>query len=130
MLIEGHHRRWLASSESELDDVLKFRDNVGGAQFWLSTAEETYPLLAIRVSGDVGDVHYFPDEGVAGFRALSPPEHQGPDDVVLFRYEGADPADGEEVAPRFVLPFSAVADIARQFLRSQSLPKLATWLEL
>jgi hypothetical protein len=130
MLIEGHHRRWLASNESELDDVLEFRDDVGGAQFWLITAEETYPLLAIRVSGDVGDVHYFPDEGIAGFRALSPPEHREHDDVVLFRYEGADPADGEDVTTRFVLPFSAVVDIARQFFRSQSLPKLATWFEL
>jgi hypothetical protein len=129
MWIEGHNREWKADDPDELADVLAFRDPLGGAQFWLSHTGLPHPLVAIRISGDLCDVHYFPSEGHPGFRALATPPAMN-NQSVTFTYEGCDPASGEDVPARFVLSFASVVAIAREFHRSQALPGSAPWLEL
>jgi hypothetical protein len=130
MQIEGHHRHWQVATEAELEAVLRFRDSVGGAQFWLSADDEDFPLLAMRITGDVGDVHYFPAEGDPGSRALATLEGLDTDQTVLLRYEGADPASGEMTPRRFLLPFATLVNVARSFLQVQSLPTSVAWFEL
>ena len=132
MRISGYHREWDAHDEAGLDRVLEFRDAVGGAEFWLSIKDDSYPVVSIRVSGALADVHYFPEEGHPGFRALAAPEstqeQEAPD--VRFRYEGCDPASGEDVPGQFVLPFSVALDLAREFYRTGAQPSSAAWFEL
>jgi hypothetical protein len=130
MQIAGDNRHWDAEDEAQIETVLKFRDAVGGGLFWLSVPDEEYPALAIRISGDVGDVHYFPGGGHPGYRALASRQPGDPDGHVLFRYEGADPASGEEVSQRFVLPCPIVVGIAQEFFSQRSLPASVTWFEL
>jgi len=129
MRIEGHNREWNAGDEAELEQILAFRDTVGGAQFWLSHPELQHPFVAIRVSGGLCDVHYFPETGHPGFRALatSPATHN---QTVSFVYEGCDPSSGEDVPAEFVLSFSSAVTIAREFYRAQTLPASASWFEL
>lgn len=128
MWVEGHNRKWEVEDEAELERVLQFRDVVGGAQFWLGFPSQRYPVLAIRVSGDMADFHYFAHEGHAGFRALSEPTLARGDAV--FVYEGSDPASGEKVPGRFVLPSSRVTGVARGFFRTHERPTSVSWLEL
>jgi hypothetical protein len=130
MQIDGHHRHWQVATEAELEAVLRFRDGVGGAQFWLNADDEDFPALAMRVTGDVGDVHYFPAEGEPGWRALAILEGPEKGQTILLRYEGADPASGELTPPQFVLPFATLLDVARSFFRVQSLPASVAWFEL
>jgi hypothetical protein len=130
MQIEGHHRHWQVATEAELGAVLLFRDGVGGARFWLNADDEDFPVLAIRISGDVGDVHYFPAEGHPGSRALATLEGPEKDQTILLRYEGADPASGELTSRRFILPFATLLDVARSFFHVQSLPASLAWFKL
>src|SRR5262249_40075546 len=70
MRIEGHRIGWEAHDEPALEAILRRRDGRGGALFWLSDEARSFPCLALRVSGDSSDIHYFPHEEHAGFRCL------------------------------------------------------------
>jgi hypothetical protein len=132
MRIEGHHREWSAADETALEQVLRFRDRLGGGQFWLSHDDDPYPTVAIRVSGDLADVHYFPFKGHPGFRALASPSvrsEQG-GKTTTFVYEGCDPASGEESPIEFTLPVDRAVSLAREFFRASARPSGASWFEL
>jgi hypothetical protein len=129
MKIEGHHRRWEARDAGALEQVLRFRDDVGGAMFWLADDDEPHPAMAIRVSGDLADVHYFPHEGHPGFRALV--ESSAPRaPMTTFIYEGCDPAAGEETPSEFVLPAAAAIEIAKEFQLTGEMSAAVSWFEL
>ena len=70
MQVHGVRRSWQVDDIQGLKRVLAWRDARGGAIFWLSGEDVRYPCLGIRVSGNIADVHYFPEEGHPGFRCL------------------------------------------------------------
>jgi len=130
--VEGHHRSWNAVDESALEQILRFRDGVGGGQFWLAHADGAYPAVAIRVSGDLADVHYFPFEGHPGFRALASPsaaEGSCCQSITLV-YEGCDPSTGAESPIEFIVPIATAIDLAKEFHRTGTRPGGASWFEL
>jgi len=117
------------ADEKSLDAALAWRDDRGGGVFWLTPDEERYPALAIRVSADVADVHYFPRNGHPGFRCL------GGDGLPKGRlttlvYHGADPATGEQTPNEFVVPFETARAVAREFFRTQQMSAAVSWFEL
>jgi hypothetical protein len=132
MRIDGHHREWSEADETTLEQVLRFRDRVGGGQFWLCHDDGAYPAVAIRVSGDVADVHYFPFDGHPGFRALPSPsvrlDHGGGTTTLL--YERCDPSSGEQSPSEFIVSVDAAVSLAREFFRTGSRPSGASWFEL
>jgi hypothetical protein len=132
MRIQGHNREWDADDETALEQVLAFRDDVGGALFWLTDDEDPHLALAIRISGDLADVHYFPEEGHPGFRALAEPSaaRVKENQMTTLIYEGCDPATGEETPSEFVLPVSTAIALARQFHRTRRRSPAVSWLEL
>ena len=128
MLVSGNRQSWRVENENELDDVLARRDSRGGCVFWL-THDDEFPCLCIRISGDVGDVPFFPHEDHPGFRCLGGqglPE--GEWTTLLFN--GCDPGHGEETPNEFVVSFSAACLIAKEFLVNAKLPANFSWLEL
>ena len=129
MKIEGNHRTWQIEDEEALEKILAFRDERGGAQFWLSPTNAEWPCLAIRISGNHGDVHYFPTERHAGFRRLS---GQGLSDggFTKLEFDGCDPSDGEESPNAFILSFQQIVDIARNFFCSGTILDFEKWLAL
>jgi hypothetical protein len=129
MRVEGHHRGWDAHDEAGLEQVLRFRDAVGGALFWLVHDDHRHPSMAIRISGNLADVHYFPDEGHPGFRALAEPAALGAR-TTTFIYEGCDPATGEETPSQFVVPVSKAIDVAKDFHRTGARSSAVSWFEL
>ena len=128
MRIEGHNRKWDAHDESALEDVLRFRDGVGGGLFWISDDADSFPVMAIRISGSLADVHYFPDEDHPGFRALAEPSQQR-GGTTAFIYEGCDPATGEETPSEFVLPVSTAILIAKEFHLTRTRSSAVSWFE-
>src|SRR5438270_841396 len=68
--IGGYRQSWRVTNATELIAALAWRDEKGGALFWITPDDQQYPSLAIRVTKDYADVHYFPSDGHPGFRSL------------------------------------------------------------
>ena len=62
MRVEWCGKSWLVVDIEGLTAALARRDDHNGGKFWLTPDEGWYPALAIRISGDVADVHYFPSD--------------------------------------------------------------------
>ena len=132
MRIQGHRREWRAADEVALEEVLRFRDRAGGGLFWLRPDDGSYPAVAIRISGDLADVHYFPLAGHPGFRALASPSRRpiyGGATATLV-YEGCDPSSGEESPTEFVIPVDTAVSLGREFFRTGTRPSSTPWFEL
>jgi hypothetical protein len=127
--VDGHYKWWQVEDDKGLEAVLAWRDDRGGAIFWLRPNEEMYPALAILVSGDRADVEYFPREDHPGFRCLG---GQGlpKGGMTTLVYRGCDPATGEVTPNEFVVPFETARAIAREFFRSQRMSESVSWFEL
>jgi hypothetical protein len=128
--VDEHTRSWQVTNANELAAALTSRDNKGGALFHIRPDDDhQYPSLAIRVTKDYADVHYFPFDGHAGFRCLGGaglPE----DGCTIFVYQGCDPGAGEQTPNRFIIPFSTACAIAKDFLRGGQKSDAVEWLEL
>ena len=130
MRVDEYIRSWQVTNANELAAALTSRDEKGGALFYITPDDDQrYPLLAIRVTNDFADVHYFPFDGHPGFRCLGGvglPK----DGWTSFVYQGCDPGAGEETPNEFVIPFSTACAIAEEFLRSGQRSDAVEWLEL
>jgi hypothetical protein len=111
-----------------LEEVLAWRDARGGGVFWLTHGEQ-YPSLAIRVSGNLADVHFFPRDGHPGFRCLGGEGMPGGGSM-KFVFQGCDPASGEDTPNEFVVTLSTAKSIANEFLRSKRMTGNVSWSEL
>jgi hypothetical protein len=74
-------------------------------------------------------VHYFPQEGHAGFRCLGG-EGLPEDGRTRLVYQGCDPPSGEEIPNEFVVPQAAAVQAARDFFQSPQRSISLSWLEL
>lgn len=129
MRVAGYCRTWKVADLAGLAEALAWRDDHGGAMLWLTPDDAPYPALALRVSGDVADVRYFPWAGHPGFRCL---RSGGLPSGGLTRlvYQGADPATAEDVPNEFVVPVELAAEIAAEFFRSRRMSAAVSWFEL
>jgi hypothetical protein len=115
--------------DESLDTALTWRDHLGGGIFWLTSDEQVYPALAMRVSGDLAEVHFFPRDNHPGFRCLGGrglPE-RGWTTLV---YQGCDPASGEQTPNEFVVPFETALSVAKEFFRTKQMSETVSWFEL
>jgi hypothetical protein len=86
-------------------------------------------LLAIRVTGALADVHYFPNEDHPGFRCLGGDGLPDGGTTTLV-FPGCDPATGEETPNEFVVSFETARRIAREFFYSRQMSPGFSWFEL
>jgi hypothetical protein len=129
VIVGGYHRTWDVRNEGALKDALASRDSRGGAVFWLAHDNAEYPTLAIRISGDVADVHYFPHDGHPGFRCLGG-EGLPAGGMTTLVYDGCDPGIGEDTPNEFVVSVSKARELAEEFFRTKRMLKGASWFEL
>ncbi len=116
-------------NQQALQEALSYRDNRGGAVFWLTHDGEEYPKLAIRVSGEIADVHFFPKDAHPGFRCLGGAGlPQGGMTTLVF--DGCDPGAGEDTPNEFVVPVETAGAIAAEFLRTGQRSAEVEWCEL
>ena len=101
----------------------------GGAAFWLAPSPGQFPALAIRVSGEFADVHYFPHGNHPGFRFLGRLELPV-GATTLFVFEGCDPASGEAVPNEFITSATTALSVAGAFFDTQKLEDPDSWFEL
>lgn len=129
MRVSGYGQTWQVEDDKSLETALAWRDDRGGAIFWLAPDEEHYPKLAIRVSGDLADVMYFPQDGHPGFRCVGGdglPE----DGFTTLVYPGCEPSTGEKEPNEFIIPFGTARSVAKEFLRSKRMSEVVSWFEL
>jgi hypothetical protein len=122
-------RTWHVEDAAGLSAALGWRDSVGGGIFFLEPDGAHYPLLCIRVGGDVADVLFYPEEGHPGFRCLGGvglPKGG----MTTLMYEGCDPADGDVELNRFIVPFAEACAIATDFFREGRMSESVSWLDL
>ena len=129
MQVETSYRSWQVNDVNGLQDVLAWRDNRGGAQFWLSDELVKYPVLAIRVTGELTNVFFFPKEGHPGFRCVGG-EGLPKNESTTFVFDGCDPWTGEDSPNEFVVPLKTACSIAAEFLWKKEMSKAVSWLEL
>jgi hypothetical protein len=128
MRVDGYASTTDVHDEAELIAILATRDARGGALLWLSH-DASYPTLAIRISGQQVDIHYFPNEGHPGFRCLANDMSNCNEDSV-FIFKGCDPATGEIVPSEFVVPIDTVNAVALEYFRSGKMSSSEQWFEL
>jgi hypothetical protein len=127
--VDGYRRSWAVFDEECLCAALASRDARGGGVYWLTSDEQRYPALALRVSGDLADVHYFPRGDHPGFRCLG--GHGLPEDgLTVFVYEGCQPGTGEQTPNEFIVPFEIACAVAREFFRTKQMSAAVSWYEL
>jgi hypothetical protein len=125
----GYRKMWQVSDAKSLDAALTWRDARGGGIFWLSPDEDEYPTLAVRVSGEVAEVSYFPCEGHPGYRCLGG-EGLPEGGMTTLVYEGAEPSTGEETPNEFVVSFETSRSLASEFFHTMKKPEAVRWFEL
>jgi hypothetical protein len=120
--VSGYHRTWDVQDVAALEKAFAWRDSRGGAGFWLAHGSDRYPTLAIRISGDVADVHYFPHDGHPGFRCLG---GEGLPDggMTTLVYDGCAPFSGEDTPNEFIVPFSKAWELAKEFFRTKPMSR-------
>jgi len=127
--VDGYRQTWQVEDDKSLESALAWRDDHGGGIFWLSPDEEKYPALAIRVSGDLADVLYFPHDGHPGYRCLGGQElPEG--GLTTLVYQGCDPASGEQTPNRFIVQFETARAVAKEFFSSKQMSEAVAWFEL
>jgi hypothetical protein len=127
--VGGYRRSCQVTNAKELTAALARRDDRGGALFYITPDDQQYPSLAIRVTEDYADIHYFPYDGHPGFRCLGG-EELPKGGWTRFVYQGCDPGTGEETPNEFIVPFAMAAAIAKAFLRTGQRSDAVRWLEL
>jgi hypothetical protein len=127
--VGGYSQTWRVDDDKSLEAALAWRDDRGGAIFWLTPDDREYPALAIRATGDLADVHYFPLDGHPGFRCLGGDElPEG--GLTTLLYPGCDPTAGEETPNEFVVPFGTARAVAKEFFRTKQMLQAVSWFEL
>jgi len=129
MRVGGYGRSWEVTNAKELAAALAWRDDKGGALFYITPDDQQYPSLAIRVTGGYADVHHFPYDGHPGFRCLGG-EGLPKNGWSRFVYQGCDPGTGEDTPNKFIVPLVTAAAIAKEFLRTGQRSDAVAWLEL
>jgi hypothetical protein len=129
MIIEGYRRTWKVNDAPELRAALAWRDERGGGEFWLAHEGTRHPCLAICMSSDIADVHYFPVAGGSAFRRLGG-ENLPENGTTTMIYMGCDPGDGVETPNSFIIPSTAAVAIAEEFFRTKLVSCSAGWMEL
>ena len=104
MRVGAYNQSWQVNNADELAKAMAWRDDTHGAIFFLVPDDEPYPYLAVRVTADYADVHYFSFDGHPGFRCLGG-EGLPEGGWIKFVYRGCDPSAGKESPNKFVVPF-------------------------
>jgi hypothetical protein len=125
--LSGTHR---VHSIAQLEQLLGVRFKDEENEFWLRAGKSDHPALSIMVKGDLAAVHYFPEEGHAGYVSIGGKMNLYPSEMTIFRIGSLDVGDTAYVPNESIVPFSDALGVAREFFLSQELPRSIEWLEL
>jgi hypothetical protein len=118
-----------ASTDGDLETILKRRHGIGVNSFWLSHGTDTYPTLSLLVRGDLATLTFMPRENDAGFSSVGKMPELKSSETTTFAIS-YNRADDVVVLNDAVLPFPVALQAAKEFFFSKDLPRSVEWQKL
>lgn len=115
-------------SIAELEQRLAVRFNDEENGFVLAPDSSEFPQLVIQVKGNLAVIHYFRGDDRAGYESLGGKMKLDPDETTTFSLGRS--GGLIYVLNSFIVPFSEVLEVAKEFFHSQELPRSIEWFEL
>jgi|SRR5580693_9061754 hypothetical protein len=128
MMLQDMKGSFQVENSVALEEKLNKRYGSGVNEFWLSHKNDDGAKLAILVSNELANVHYFPPGKHPGYNSIgSIPEL----DVRGYsKFSINNPDELQWIGNAHVVPFSAAVNAAKEFFERDELPKSINWLEL
>ncbi|HXA70012.1 MAG TPA: hypothetical protein VNW24_06160 [Stellaceae bacterium] len=117
-------------SIAQLEQLLGVRFKDQENEFWLRADKSDHPALSIMVKGDLAAIHYFPKEGHAGHVSIGGKMNLDAKKMTKFSIGSLDPGATIHVPNHLIVSFSEALEVAKEFFRSQELPRSIEWFEL
>jgi Immunity protein Imm1 len=114
--------------ERQLANALRRRHAGELNAFWLCDKQKERPALSILAKGDLAYLHYFPTEDHPGYASIGRAGGLASGETTDFCM-----ALDEYPVPiqnNRIVPFHMAVKVAKEFLRSDELPKAIQWFEL
>ena len=115
-------------SIAQLEQVLRARFRDEENEFLLRPDSSEYPLLWIVVRADRAAIYYIPEDGDAGYVSIGGKLGLNPKEMRTFSI--GEFAETIDVLNRFIISFSEVVEVAKEFFHSTELPGSIKWLKL
>src|SRR5262245_7810970 len=107
----------VVADEADLETALAKRYAGDANAFWLWHDDGEFPALSILIKADIAYLHYFPQEGHAGFRPVG--GVAGLPDGGSATFLLGPSTDDVEVLNDAVVPVPTALKVARDFFRSK-----------
>ncbi len=128
MVIYNYGHEYSTSDLSELERIMSARHKNGMNEVLLAHDGHEYPLLSILMKDDIAALHYLVEGDRAGFASIGGRLGLPPKGNTVFGT--GHPDENIWVTNRAVVPFTTALEVAKEFFRSEQLPKSIKWLEL
>ena len=115
-------------SIAQLEEVLRARSRDQQNQFSLYPDSSDYPLLMIFVRGDLAAVYYIPEDREAGHVSVGEKMNLNPREMTTFPI--GELGETIDVLNKFIVPFSEMLEVSKEFFYSTELPRSIKWLKL
>lgn len=129
MYIEDFIKGEAFDETEQILEIMQRRNDEGFNEFWISAdEEEMYPCLVVSVNHDLAYLHYFEEEGEAGWRAVSEgPNGLEEDKTTTFYTNGSEEILIENCA---VVTFDQAVKAVIEFFNTEEMPECMEWEEL
>ncbi len=128
MMIYNYGQEYKVSDPSELEKIMSKRHKNGMNEVLLAHDGHDYPVLSILMKDDIATLHYMVEGDRAGFASIGGKLGLSSSGTTIFGT--GDPDEKIWVTNRAVVPFASALKVAKEFFRSEHLPKSIEWLEL
>jgi len=110
----------------DIERILKARCHFDMNEFRISREGADYPLLIIKVNGDLAWLYYIPSPEHPGFHSMGT---VGSDPYGATKFVTLGPQE-EQYPNNQLVPFFAAVEATKQFFATPELPKCVKWFEL
>ena len=117
-------------SIAQLEQLFGVRFKYDQNQFALSPDSSNYPLLLIYMRENLAVIYYIPEDGQAGYVSLGGKMNLDPKERTTFSIDNLDPGETIDVLNNSIVPFPEALEAAKEFFRSQELPRSIEWRQL
>jgi hypothetical protein len=127
MIIYNYSHEYKTSDFSELEKIMSARHKNGMNEVLLAHDGHKFPLLSILMKDNIAALHYMVEGDRAGFASIGGKLGLPKGDTV---FGTGNPDEKIWITNDAVVPFATALTVAKEFFRSEQLPKSIKWLEL
>lgn len=130
MFVEDFYGSEICNTIEELSKIMQRRDNRGYNEFWICIdEEEMYPCIVISVFNEIAYLHYFEDEGEAGWSSVTK-QSNGLDEEGMTKFYTNSGAEEIMIENRAVVTVDKAVEVVAEFFNTEEMPNCIEWEEL